>query len=68
MTNGSGTIQSKSLPILGDQMQHEFQSFIKAEHYACTFQDESLKTLAGQLANGHKQRYDRLFNYLNSHA
>ena len=25
-----------------------------------------LKTLAGELANCHKQRYDRLFNYLNS--
>ena len=38
----------------------------KAEHYAQTFQNAELKTLAGELANCHKQRYDRLFNYLNS--
>ena len=68
MTIGSCAIQTKSLTILEDQMQHEFLACVKAEHYANTFQDASLKALATQLANGHRQRYDRLLNYLNSHA
>lgn len=61
-------IQSKSLTILEDQMQHEFLACKKAEHYACTFEDAQLSNLASQVAACHRQRYDRLFNYLNSHA
>ena len=48
------------------QKPFEFIACKKAEHYAQTFQNAELKTLAGELANCHKQRYDRLFNYLNS--
>lgn len=62
----TGMIQSKSLSILQDQLTHEFIACKKAEHYAQTFQNAELKTLASELANCHKQRYDRLFNYLNS--
>ena len=62
------TLQSKSLTILEDQMQHEFIACKKAEHYASTFEDKQLGDLANQLAACHRQRYDRLFNYLNSHA
>ena len=69
MPNGSSTaIQSKSLSILEDQMQHEILACKKAEHYAQTFQDPSLKNLASTMARHHRERFDRLFNYLNSHS
>lgn len=61
-------IQSKSLTILEDQMNHEFLACKKAEHYASTFEDAQLSELSRQIAACHRQRYDRLFNYLNTHA
>lgn len=61
-------IQSKSLTILEDQMNHEFLACKKAEHYASTFEDVQLSELSRQIAACHRQRYDRLFNYLNTHA
>lgn len=66
--NTGTAIQTKSLTILEDQMEHEFLACKKAEHYAATFEDSQLKDLANQLAAGHRQRYDRLLGYLNSHA
>ena len=65
--NNSG-IQSKNLTILEDQMNHEFLACKKAEHYASTFEDATLRSLSGQIAACHRQRYERLFNYLSSHA
>ena len=62
------TLQSKSLIILGDQMQHEFTACKKAEFYAANFSDPQLQAVAAQLACDHRQRFTRLFNYLNSHA
>lgn len=60
-------IQTKSLTILEDQMQHEFLACKKAEHYAQTFQNTALKDLANDLAQHHKTRFERLLNYLGSH-
>lgn len=65
---GNMTIPAKSLTILEDQMQHEFLACKKAEDYAQAFQNPTLKTLAGNLATCHRQRYNRLFDYLNGHA
>ena len=61
-------LQSKSLTILGDQMQHEYVACRKAEFYASNFTDPQLKAVANQLAGDHRQRFTRLFNYLSSHA
>ncbi len=61
-------IQTKSLTILEDQMQHEFTAYKKAEQYAQSFEDPALKNLAGSMARHHRERFDRLFDYLNSHA
>ena len=61
-------LQSKSLTILGDQMQHEYVACRKAEFYASNFTDPQLKAVANQLAGDHRQRFNRLFNYLSSHA
>ena len=65
---GNAAIQTKSLTILEDQMQHEFLAYKKAEQYAKTLTNPSLQTLAGDLAMKHRTHFDRLFNYLNSHA
>lgn len=61
-------LPSKSLTILGDQMQHEYVACRKAEFYASSFTDPQLKAVASQLACDHRASFDRLFNYLNSHA
>lgn len=65
---GNGKLQTKSLTILEDQMQHEFTALKKAEHYAQTFQNPALQTLASDIAQCHRQRFSRLLDYLNSHA
>ena len=68
MQNQNSMLFSKSLTILGDQMQHEFVACKKAAFYANSFSDPQLQAVANQLATDHRQRFDRLFNYLNSHA
>lgn len=67
MQNQNSMIQSKALTILGDQMQHEYVACKKAEFYASEFTDAQLKAVANQIAGEHRQRFDRLYNYLNSH-
>ncbi|MDO4547260.1 MAG: hypothetical protein Q4D04_04100 [Clostridia bacterium] len=62
------SIQTKSLTILEDQMQHEFLACKKAEFYAQTFSNPQFGNLASELAKQHRQRFDRLFNYLNTHS
>ena len=66
--NSQSAIQSKSLTILEDQLQHEFLAWKKAEHYAQAFENPALKSLAATTARHHMERYDRLFDYLNSHS
>ena len=68
MQNQNSTLQAKSLTILGDQMQHEYVACKKSEFYAKNFSDPQLQTIANQLASDHRQRFNRLLNYLNSHA
>ena len=61
-------IQTKSLTILEDQLQHEFLACKKAKQYAASFDNPARKNLANTMADCHRERFDRLFNYLNSHA
>lgn len=68
MQNQNNAIAAKHLIILGDQMQHEFVACKKAECYASQFGDSQLKAVASQLACDHRQRFNRLYNYLSSHA
>ena len=68
MPNTANGVYAKTLTILEDQMQHEFLAYRKAECYAQTFENPHLKELACTVSREHKQRFDRLFNYLNSHA
>ena len=62
------TIQSKGLTILEDQLSHEFLAFKKAESHAAHFTDTALQNFAHGIARQHLTRYNRLFDYLNSHA
>ena len=64
----SGTIMSKSLTILEDQMQHEFLAAKKAEFYSGQFSNPQLSQLATRVAGEHRARYDRLLGYLNNHG
>ncbi len=64
----STAIQAKSLTILEDQMQHELLACKKARQYAGSFDNPALKNLAQTMADCHRERFDRLFDYLNSHA
>ena len=68
MQNQNTILQAKSLTILGDQMQHEYVACKKSEFYASNFTDPQLQAVANQLACDHRQRFKRLFNYLNSHS
>ncbi|MBQ8954923.1 MAG: hypothetical protein IJ048_12500 [Clostridia bacterium] len=68
MTNGSMAIKAKSLTILEDQLQSEFLACKKAQEYAGSFENPALKNLASTVAQHHRERFDRLFDYLNSHA
>lgn len=60
-------IDAKALTILKEQMEQEAVACQKYEAYAGAFMDQTLSTHARTLANCHKQRFENLFNYLNSH-
>ena len=46
----------------------ELAAYKKAAHYAQTFEEPALKTLASTVATHHKTRFDKLSTYLSSHA
>jgi hypothetical protein len=66
--DSAGTIMSKGLTILEDQLQHEFLAAKKAELYSAQFSNPQLSELATRIAGEHRARYDRLLGYLNSHG
>ena len=68
MDQANGTIMSKSLTILEDQLKHEFLAAKKAECYSAQFIDPQLSQLSVRIAGEHRARYDRLLGYLNSHG
>ena len=59
---------SKDLSILEDQMNHEALAYKKCTIYAKYFMDASLKDMANSAAQHHKQHFDALESYLNSHG
>lgn len=61
------TIDTKSLSILHDQMEYEAVAAKKAASYMNQFQDQALCNLAGTLAAHHKNHFEALYTYLNSH-
>lgn len=66
---GQGNMQldSNNLKILEDQLSYESLMNKKFSAYAQYCTDTQLKNLCQQAAQKHKQHYNELFNYLNSH-
>ena len=60
-------IDSKKLDIIKDQMYHEALAYKKCKVYASSLQEQPLRDMANNFAQHHKQHFDALQNYLNSH-
>ena len=65
--SGSKQIESKNLDIIKDQMCHEALAYKKCKIYSSSLNEQPLKDMANNLAQHHKQHFDALHNYLNSH-
>lgn len=61
-----GTISTKDLSILQDEMHSEALMYKKYSVYAGYFNDPQLRNVAQQAAGHHKQHFECLQNYLNS--
>ena len=66
-TEFSTPLDVKDLGILQDELIHEALAYKKWTVYQDTFTDTQLKQIAQRTAQHHKQHFDSLQNYLNSH-
>ncbi len=64
---GQAMITSKNLGILEDMMNYESLYYKKLDMYSQSLNDPQLKDICNKAAQLHKQHFDMLFNYLNSH-
>lgn len=60
-------LMGKDLSILEDQLDHEQLAYKKCVNYGALLRDPQLQSFVYSLAEQHKQHYNSLFNYLNSH-
>ena len=60
-------LTTTNLKVLIDQMNHEANAKKKYEFYSSLIGDPALKGMVTTLSQHHRERYDKLFNYLNSH-
>ena len=60
-------LDEKNLLYLEDTMNYEYLASKKCDSYSVQFQDQNCKSLSQQLSQHHRQRFDALWNYLNSH-
>lgn len=66
--NMSGSqIKSKNLQIINDQLNYESLMNKKCSQYAEYCTDSQLKSLCTEAAQTHKQNFNSLKNYLESH-
>ena len=63
----SAPLDVKDLEIIKDQLNHEALAYKKWSVYSGYFQDQTLTDMANTTAQHHKQHFDVLQNYLNSH-
>lgn len=63
----SAKLDANNLKILEDQLNYEALMNKKFSTYAGYCTDAELKNLCQQAAQKHKQHYNELYNYLNSH-
>jgi len=67
MQNSKPQIESKNLMILEDQLNHEALAAKKSETYAEYFQDAQLKQTAENIAQHHRDNFNNLLSYLETH-
>jgi len=66
-SNSQPQIESKNLMIIEDQLKHEALAVKKTETYVEYFQDAQLKQTTQQIAQHHRQNFNNLLNYLETH-
>ena len=64
----SPKIETKNLTIIEDQATQEMVMSKKMEHYSTQLTDQQAKNMATELARNHRNHFDNLLNYLNSHG
>jgi len=67
MRSTQPVIESKNLNILEDRMKSEALAAKKSEVYAEYFADPQLKSCAQRIAQHHRDNFESLLNYLESH-
>ena len=60
-------VTTKNLEYLEEMMRQEALACKKCTQYSQLFQDRQLQDLCGQLKAHHKQRFDALYQFLDSH-
>ncbi|MBO4562317.1 MAG: hypothetical protein J5772_01755 [Clostridia bacterium] len=63
---GTGSIDTKDLGTVQDEMYSEALAYKKCKVYESSFQDRNLKSMASDHAEHHKQHFDTLQDYLQS--
>ncbi|KXG75616.1 hypothetical protein [Thermotalea metallivorans] len=66
-TGGKPQLDAPNLKVLEDQLNYESMMNKKMSQYAEYCTDPQLKNMCRQGAQRHKQNFDDLLNYLNSH-
>ena len=66
-TEASASIDAKNLDIIKDQMYHEALAYKKCRIYSELLDEQPLKDMACSFAQHHRQHFDALQNYLDSH-
>ncbi len=60
-------IDTKNLTMIQDLLKQEAMAYKKCSVYAGYFADDTLISMANTAAAHHKQHFDALQNYMNSH-
>ena len=66
-TEASANLDAKNLDILKDEMFHEALAYKKCKIYSELLDEQPLKDMVCTFAQHHKQHFDALQNYLDSH-
>ena len=66
--SGGPQIETKNLGIVQDQMYHEALAYKKCCVYSEWFTDQNLKDMVNRAAQHHRDHFNALNNYLNSHS
>lgn len=67
MQQGQAMLTSKNLTILEDMLNYESLNYKKLDMYSQSSNDPQVKDVCTKAAQLHKQHFNMLFNYLNSH-